>query len=203
MLCSCTDSPLQNSSVKDGAQRYMASSNQMSRLDMMANANTISFTVLQSKGLKGVHSIQHFQDLKDHAATSNLRSHTIRCFGQEAIDAAFNGTHPKARNQSLLHLHNKANNSSRSLTMHIQRLNLSEYHLNCWDPFWLISSAYISWWCTENNCPLHIVKDQHFEVLIKVGQPTTYIPSPSTVSQDIKAVFEKSWECIDKILKVS
>ncbi|KAF8238237.1 hypothetical protein L208DRAFT_1243425, partial [Tricholoma matsutake] len=30
--------------------------------------------------------------------------------------------------------------------------------------------------------PLHIVKDQHFEVLMKVGQPTTYIPSLSTVA---------------------
>jgi hypothetical protein len=105
--------------------------------------------------------------------------------------------------QSLLHLRDKANNPSRSPTMHIQRLNLGEYHLNCQDPFWLIGSTYISQWCAENNCPLCIVKDRHFEVLMKVGWPTTYIPSPSTVSRDIKAVFEKSRERIDKILKVS
>ncbi|KAF8226563.1 hypothetical protein L208DRAFT_1301300, partial [Tricholoma matsutake] len=53
------------------------------------------------KGLKGVHGIWRFQDLKDCAATSNLKSHLIKCFGQEAVNAVFNGTHPKAQDTSI------------------------------------------------------------------------------------------------------
>jgi len=41
-----TDSPLQNDSAKDGARRYMASSNLMSRSDMTVNASITSFAVL-------------------------------------------------------------------------------------------------------------------------------------------------------------
>jgi hypothetical protein len=37
---------------------------------------------------------------------------------------------------------------------------------------------------------------------MKAGRPTTYIPSPSTVARDIKTLFEKSRQRIDKILKV-
>ncbi|KAF8238213.1 hypothetical protein L208DRAFT_1243140 [Tricholoma matsutake] len=39
----------------------------------------------------------------------------------------------------------------------------------------------------QGQQPIKISHYQHFEVLMKVGRPTTYIPSPSTVSRDIKA----------------
>ncbi|KAF8221741.1 hypothetical protein L208DRAFT_1326376 [Tricholoma matsutake] len=141
------------------------------------------------KGLKGVHGVQHFQDSKDHAATSNLKSHAIKCFGQEAVDAAFNGTHPKARDTSIFAAFARQGQQPIKISHHAH--TKAESH------------AHISRWCAKNNHPLHIVKDQHFEVLIKAGRPTTYIPSPSMVSRDIKAVFEKSREHIDRILKVS
>ncbi|KAH9952530.1 hypothetical protein BC827DRAFT_1081417, partial [Russula dissimulans] len=38
------------------------------------------------KGKGGVH---HYQDSQDRAATSNLKTHAVRCFGTDAVDAAF------------------------------------------------------------------------------------------------------------------
>jgi hypothetical protein len=48
-----------------------------------------------------MHGVQRFQDSKDRAATSNLKTHAVKCFGQEAVDAAFNQTQPKGRDGSI------------------------------------------------------------------------------------------------------
>ncbi|KAF8235577.1 hypothetical protein L208DRAFT_1256171, partial [Tricholoma matsutake] len=69
--------------------------------DSKCKYHLFSCAAKKCKGLKGVHGVRHFQDLEDHAAMSNLKSHAIKCFGQEAIDAAFNGTHPKAQDTSI------------------------------------------------------------------------------------------------------
>ncbi|KAI9508044.1 hypothetical protein F5148DRAFT_965109, partial [Russula earlei] len=44
--------------------------------------------VEKCKGLRGIYGIWQLQDLKDCAATSNLKSHAIKCFGLEVVDAA-------------------------------------------------------------------------------------------------------------------
>jgi hypothetical protein len=51
--------------------------------------------------MKSIHSVRRFQDSKDRAATSNLKSHAIKCFGKDAIDAIFNDTQLKARDASI------------------------------------------------------------------------------------------------------
>lgn len=63
-------------------------------------------------------------------------------------------------------------------------------------------SAHIARWCAESNRPLNIVKDRQFQELMMAGRPSTSIPSPKTVSRDIKLAFERSRQRIDKIMKV-
>jgi hypothetical protein len=63
--------------------------------------------------------------------------------------------------------------------------------------------AHIARWCAESNRPLNIVKDRQFEILMKTGRPGTSIPSPSTVTRDVKLVFERTRERINRILKVN
>jgi hypothetical protein len=55
------------------------------------------------RGQKGVHGVRRFQDSKDRAATSNLKSHAVKCFGQDAVNAAFNNSEsdPKTRDASI------------------------------------------------------------------------------------------------------
>ena len=45
-----------------------------------------------NKGLKGV---RRYQDSKDRAATSNLKTHAIRCFGEDVVQAAFGAKESK------------------------------------------------------------------------------------------------------------
>jgi len=48
---------------------------------------------------------------------------------------------------------------------------------------------------------MNIVKDRHFEQLMKAGRPGTSLPSPMTVARDIKLSFDTCRSRIDKILK--
>ena len=52
----------------------------------------------KGKGQKGVH---HYLDSKDCAATSNLKSHAVRCFGQDLVKSAFEKTQPGGRDGSI------------------------------------------------------------------------------------------------------
>ena len=44
-------------------------------------------------------------------------------------------------------------------------------------------------WVAESKRPFEIVVDRGFQSLMKTGRPEYYIPSPATVSQDVKKVF--------------
>jgi hypothetical protein len=62
--------------------------------------------------------------------------------------------------------------------------------------------AKIVHWVCENKRPFSIVKDRGFQSLMKTGRPDYHIPSPSTVSRDVKLVFANSRKRIAKILQV-
>ena len=44
-------------------------------------------------------------------------------------------------------------------------------------------------WVTESKWPFKIVADHGFQSLMKTGRPKYYIPSPTTVSRDVKKAF--------------
>lgn len=66
----------------------------------------------------------------------------------------------------------------------------------------MLSSAEIVQWVAESLRPFEIVKDKGFKHLMKTGCPDYWIPSPSTVSRDVKTVFSKTRNCIAKLLQV-
>jgi hypothetical protein len=57
-------------------------------------------------------------------------------------------------------------------------------------------------WVSESKRPFKIVKDRGFQKLMKTGRPEYYIPSPETVSRDVKKVFVRVRKRIAKLLKV-
>ena len=63
--------------------------------------------------------------------------------------------------------------------------------------------AHIARWCTEISYLHRNIKDHQFDILIKAGHPGTSLPSPMTVSHNIRATFECCCEHIDTTLKVS
>jgi hypothetical protein len=54
---------------------------------------------------------------------------------------------------------------------------------------------------SENARPFNIVADRSFQKLMKTGRPDHYIPSPSTVSRDVKTVFARTRKRIAKMLQ--
>jgi hypothetical protein len=57
-------------------------------------------------------------------------------------------------------------------------------------------------WVAESKRPFKIVKDRGFQSLMKTGRPAYYIPSPETVSRDVKMVFVEVRKRIAKMLQV-
>ena len=60
----------------------------------------------------------------------------------------------------------------------------------------------IAHWVAESLRPFKIVRDRGFQCLMKTGRPGYYIPSPSTVGRDVKAVFARTRTRIAKMLQV-
>jgi hypothetical protein len=64
-----------------------------------------------------------------------------------------------------------------------------------------LNRAEIVRWVSESKRPFNIVNDRGFQCLMKTGRPEYYIPSPSTVSRDVKQVFVNVHKCIAKMLQ--
>lgn len=58
-------------------------------------------------------------------------------------------------------------------------------------------------WVSKSLRPFDIVKDRAFQSLMKTGRPEYYIPSPSTVSRDVRQVFVRTRQRVAKMLQVS
>jgi hypothetical protein len=62
--------------------------------------------------------------------------------------------------------------------------------------------AEIMHWVSESKRPFKIVKDHGFQKLMKTGWPEYHIPSPETVSHDVKKVFLHVRKRMAKMLEV-
>lgn len=105
---------------------------------------------------------------------------------------------------SLLLLLIKDNDQSSTLTAHSITQSFGKL-CNLLIKMFLIMmrSASIVKWVTESNRPANIVNDAKLQNIMTAGRPHTIIPSVSTVSQDINALFAKCHDKIGKMLKVS
>jgi len=62
--------------------------------------------------------------------------------------------------------------------------------------------AEIIQWVAKSQRPFEVVADCGFQCLMKTGRPDYYIPSPTTVSRDVKKVFVNVRKRMAKILQV-
>jgi hypothetical protein len=85
----------------------------------------------------------------------------------------------------------KVASTCNSVSLLSQRLSLIR---NC--------RAEIVRWVSENKRPFSIVKDRGFQTLMKTGRPDFHIPSPETVSRDVKDVFVRVRKRIATMLQV-
>jgi len=148
-----------------------------------------------------------FQDSKDKSLSANLKHHAIQCFADEDIQNAISskaGVWPSASIFLTFH-------SSRSAPVQYshQAHTNPEVQYTCLQicgitilTFILFHSAHLLKWITETTGPTSIIQDQELCELLTAGWPNIEIPSPDTISWDIKASFDKCCECIAKVLQV-
>ncbi|KIK35542.1 hypothetical protein CY34DRAFT_60168, partial [Suillus luteus UH-Slu-Lm8-n1] len=61
--------------------------------------------------------------------------------------------------------------------------------------------AEIVHWVSESLRPFEVVKDRGFQSLMKTGRPEYYLPSPTTISRDVRLVFVWTRKRIAKMLQ--
>jgi hypothetical protein len=151
------------------------------------NGRKFHYFKCTAKKCKSNGGVRRYQDSKDRAATGNLKSHAVKCFGQDVVDAAFGSAAKSgARDGSIFASFARQGQQPLSVT-HRAHTN---YEVR----------AHVARWCAESNRVLAIVKDRMFNILMKAGRPGTSLPSPMTVSRDIQLSFDKSRKRINTLL---
>ncbi|KAG2747584.1 hypothetical protein P692DRAFT_201716450, partial [Suillus brevipes Sb2] len=121
-------------------------------------------------------------------STGNMRKHVKACWGEEILQMA-----DQARNAKEVHgkiVKNFLRNGSITTAFECKgkgKVTYSHHQHTRTE-----TRAEIVRWVCKNLRPFEIVKDRGFQSLMKMGRPEYYIPSPSTVSWDVRLVFTKT-----------
>lgn len=149
----------------------------------------------KGRGCKKV--IHRYVASKDITSTSNLWRHATACWGEDAVKAA-----KSAKDVDEVRKITASIKRSGSITEAFERkTDVVTYSHR---PFTRIETrTELVKWFAENLRPFRIVRDRGFLVLMKTGRPGYYIPSPSTVSRDVKVVFARTRRRVARFLRVS
>jgi hypothetical protein len=123
----------------------------------------------------------------------------------EARRSGIASGHPNGSITALFERAGKARSPSRTGNTQRRRQSLFIHHHNIEKDSSLTCClrAEIVHWVSESTRPFKIVKDRGFQSLMKTGWPGYYIPSPSTVSRDVRMVFAHTRQRIANMLQVS
>ncbi|KAH6906660.1 hypothetical protein BKA70DRAFT_1224012 [Coprinopsis sp. MPI-PUGE-AT-0042] len=128
--------------------------------------------------------VRRYLDTKDASSTSNLRKHALKCWGEEAVTSACTAT--SAADVRIDMMFQRTGKGKVSYS-HRQHTSVENKRKDCLLGF--------------GECASHQHReDEHFLSLMKTGRPEYKVPSPSTVSRDIKAVFAKARQRMAKLL---
>lgn len=152
----------------------------------------------KGKGKYGQH-VRRYLDTGDAKSTSNLRRHAKVCWGTETIDLACETKDVDAARDALA----KGPSRDGSLIAVFERIGKKKSITYSHRQHTKTESrAEIVRWVAESMRPFMIVKDRGFQSLMKTGRPDYNIPSPETISRDVKKVFVRCRQRIAKMLQV-
>ncbi|KAK6968921.1 hypothetical protein R3P38DRAFT_3337434 [Favolaschia claudopus] len=136
------------------------------------------------------HTVSRNQTTKDAKSTKNLRSHAVKCCGEDNVAAALQVStkrrHSDQRLTDLFKAHAAAGGESFS-HVPLTREQTRVEHVR---------------WISESLRPFTVVQDRGYRRLMKSGRPSTYIPSLRTVARDVKILFDKTRERLRKRFEV-
>lgn len=141
-------------------------------------------------------TIRRFLDTTDSNSTGNMHRHTKKCWGEDILKLAMNTTNADEARERLA----KSKNGSIAEAFKVKgkgKLTYSHRQHTKTE-----TRAEIVRWVTENARPYKVVADRGFKNLMKTGRPEYYLPSPTTVSRDVRTVFARSRQRIAAMLRV-
>ncbi len=142
--------------------------------------------------------INRYLDTKDVGSTSNLRRHARKCWGKDILAAAETMLGRQEVRENVV----KSILTTGSITLHFERKKGAVTYRNrphtCAE-----TRTEIAKWVCESVRPFSIVKDKGFQLLMKTGRPNYWIPTPTTVARDVKAIFARTRIHIAKMLQLS
>ncbi|KAF8060165.1 hypothetical protein FPV67DRAFT_1423908, partial [Lyophyllum atratum] len=159
--------------------------------------------VCNAKNCKGrgreARTVNRYLDTKDARSTGNLRKHAKACWGTEAVTAADATKDVDAAREVI----RKAGGRDGSITAAFQQVaktgTVTYSHRPHTDEE---TRAEICRWVCEAKRPFKIIADRALLSILKTGRPGRHIPSPATISRDVKRVFLRVRERIARMLQV-
>ncbi|KAH7926229.1 hypothetical protein BV22DRAFT_986403, partial [Leucogyrophana mollusca] len=124
-----------------------------------------------AKGCK--EGIRRYLDTKDAKSTSNMRKHVRTCWGEDVLNTVDEAKNATVARDTII----TALLETGTITAAFERKGKGK-----------VTYSHRQHTKTEAKC---IVNDRGFQSLMKTGRPDYYIPSPSTVSRDVKLVFAR------------
>ena len=148
----------------------------------------------------GGHVIKRNKDTADATSTSNLKAHALKCFGEDAVTAAMDVKNLKAARDVMK---DKVSlRRSGSIAVAFQRAGTEKITYSTTPATTLeVRANHVRWMC-ESKRPFAIAKDGGYHRNMKIGWPHQYIPSPETISRDVRVVFVEARKHMSRLLKV-
>jgi hypothetical protein len=128
--------------------------------------------------------VWRFLDKGDAKLTGNMWKHARKCWGEDVVAHA-----DKASNANEVHWTTvKGSLDPQSIMAVFEQKGRDKVTYSHLQHTKSETQAEIVQWVSESKRPFNIVNDRGFQLLMK-GRPNYYIPSPTTISQDVKHVF--------------
>ncbi|OJA08026.1 hypothetical protein AZE42_10848 [Rhizopogon vesiculosus] len=140
--------------------------------------------------------IRRFLDKKDARSTGNMRKHVKICWGEEVLQAADEAKNAEEVRMKIV----PSVLRNGSIMASFERKGKGQVTYSHWQHTHTETKAELVHWILESLWPFDIVKDRGFQLLMKTGRPEYYIPSPRTVSCDVRLVFARTRQQIAKML---
>ncbi|KAG0703263.1 hypothetical protein DFH29DRAFT_803739 [Suillus ampliporus] len=142
-------------------------------------------------------SIRHFLDKKNARSTGNMRKHVKSCWGEEILSVADDTKDAKEVRTKIVGSILK----NGTITASFERKGKGKLTYSHHQHTWAETKAEIVQWVSESLRLFEIVKDRGFQTLMKTGRPGYYLPSPSTVSRNVRLVFAKTRQRVARMLQ--
>ncbi|KAG2342366.1 hypothetical protein BDR05DRAFT_976514 [Suillus weaverae] len=126
-----------------------------------------------------------YLDTGDARSTGNMAKHAKTCWGEAAYQAAQGSGTAKSAHETVV----RSILQTGSITSAFERKGKGKVTYSHRQHSKTEAHAEIVQWVVESLQPFETVNDHGFQALMKTRRPEYHIPSPLTVSQDVKLVF--------------